>query len=952
MTAVDQAGLSGSASFSEVVSDAPLTAGALTPPAATEGQPFSGTVFHFTDADPSATASDYTATITWGDGAVSTVTSTATADGQIVANTTTGGFDVIGNHTYAEEASGLQFSVSVADHPVAPAYHFNGFETAGSQDDWYGPDGTLGSNVSVVGTATGLLPTAPASGSNFAVLTNLDDGYQGGYGDAGFTVLGGSDATYHGTFQQSIDIYINTAWAKPASGDEAFWLDMAPYTFQGANYGGEHNFRFQVDGSGSIGVTVDSGAAPIATITTSGWYTFQMVYYKAPSPTDPALTDANILDSNGRLVGSDVALPATSPGGPLDSADLRGHDYIWLTLWQNGFAGDQLAIDNLSTSPVTAADATTSVGDAALTAVSLTPPTATEGAPVGPVTVFHFTDADPAGVPGDYLATVQTGDATLTSAADPANVQIVPDTVNGGFNVQLSYTYAEEFSGHTFSVTVSDLGGAAPVSMSNASFGVADATLAVTALGFGAVPGHAFSNVPVATFTDPGGAELTGGQPTAGSCSATINWGDGTATSAGTITYANGVSTVAGGHTYASSGTYSPQVTVTHEALPAVTVTGTAIVSSTVWVDDNWSDAAHPGNPQSGDTVTAPAGETSPGAAALIYGVNAFSSIQSGVNADPSGGTVYVLPGTYTELVTLSNPVTLEAAAVQIPQGASTVTAPASGSYAAIISVNAANVTVDGLNIVVDQPYASAGVAAVSGASGSNVFDGLQVLNNTITSMGTTPWGHGLANPFGSAYSVGIAALANGGSNIANVNIQGNQVLAGSGGAFPGGVSAFMRGIWVNQAQGTVGGALGNNVTGYVQDALVAFARGATTVQNNTFNWAGVTITEPNAGAPVAVTSNAFASVAAPDDALLLIKHDYNATSPVSIRGNTFAVPSSSIGVLSTDSIGVSVTGNNVFAPAAGATNTVDVAVDTFIPSSSQPAPYHLQLDQHYRQRL
>src|SRR2546427_382135 len=37
-----------------------LTAGAFTPPVATEGQAFSNvTVFHFTDADPNGTASDY-----------------------------------------------------------------------------------------------------------------------------------------------------------------------------------------------------------------------------------------------------------------------------------------------------------------------------------------------------------------------------------------------------------------------------------------------------------------------------------------------------------------------------------------------------------------------------------------------------------------------------------------------------------------------------------------------------------------------------------------------------------------------------------------------------------------------------------------------------------------------------------------------------------------------------
>ena len=49
----------------------------------------------------------------------------------------------------------------------------------------------------------------------------------------------------------------------------------------------------------------------------------------------------------------------------------------------------------------------------------------------------------------------------------------------------------------------------------------------------------------VATFTDPGGAEPLGDY------SALIDWGDGTAPSAGTITFAGGIYTVQGSHTFA-----------------------------------------------------------------------------------------------------------------------------------------------------------------------------------------------------------------------------------------------------------------------------------------------------------------------------------------------------------------------------------------------------------------
>src|SRR5262249_15211688 len=103
----------GQATFQVSVASAPLTAGALTPPAAVEGQPISGAVlFHFIDADPNAGPEDYTATVSWGDG---TVESSAVSANVAVVASASGGFDVVGSHTYAEALSGKTFSVSVSD---------------------------------------------------------------------------------------------------------------------------------------------------------------------------------------------------------------------------------------------------------------------------------------------------------------------------------------------------------------------------------------------------------------------------------------------------------------------------------------------------------------------------------------------------------------------------------------------------------------------------------------------------------------------------------------------------------------------------------------------------------------------------------------------------------------------------------------------------------------------
>ncbi|MBV9197173.1 MAG: PKD domain-containing protein [Solirubrobacterales bacterium] len=91
------------ASFSITATDAPLSA---TPIAvtATEGTAFTGPVATFTDADSAGTTSDYSATISWGDGSVSAGTVSAVS----------GGFAVTGTHTYSP-AGTYQTTVSVAD---------------------------------------------------------------------------------------------------------------------------------------------------------------------------------------------------------------------------------------------------------------------------------------------------------------------------------------------------------------------------------------------------------------------------------------------------------------------------------------------------------------------------------------------------------------------------------------------------------------------------------------------------------------------------------------------------------------------------------------------------------------------------------------------------------------------------------------------------------------------
>lgn len=100
MTATDNFGASASGNGSASAADASLTAQGKTIYGA-KGVNFTKAVATFTDADPGGIASDYTATIHWGDGTTST-------------GTISGHFTVTGSHTYASTGT-RTISVTIND---------------------------------------------------------------------------------------------------------------------------------------------------------------------------------------------------------------------------------------------------------------------------------------------------------------------------------------------------------------------------------------------------------------------------------------------------------------------------------------------------------------------------------------------------------------------------------------------------------------------------------------------------------------------------------------------------------------------------------------------------------------------------------------------------------------------------------------------------------------------
>jgi hypothetical protein len=257
------------------------------------------------------------------------------------------------------------------------------------------------------------------------------------------------------------------------------------------------------------------------------------------------------------------------------------------------------------------------------------------------VVIFHFSDADPAGTASDYQAVVTLGDGnsvTLTSTAS-SNGQIVAHT-GGGFDVQLSHTYAEELSGKTFSVQVTDAGGAA-TSASTSTFSVADASLGASSTALTAMQGIPFSN-QVATFND---SNPVG---TLSDFTATITWGDGSTPSAGAISQPGGVGTtfdVQGSHTYAAGGVFTVTVNIVDTGGKTAATSFTMTVASIV-VLNSTAHGALTANNSANITVSG----------AVVVDSSASDALTIGGTAQINAGKILVVGGVSRSGTPVLNP--------------------------------------------------------------------------------------------------------------------------------------------------------------------------------------------------------------------------------------------------------------------------------------------------------
>lgn len=213
-------------------------------------------------------------------------------------------------------------------------------------------------------------------------------------------------------------------------------------------------------------------------------------------------------------------------------------------------------VGNVQPTP-TAAQATTEATNLIASPATVT---ATEGVLFsGEVATVTDANASPA------LAATVTWDDGTTSLGTVTG----PDA-NGVYTVSASHTFAEETSGTTLTVAVSDGSGATATATCTAT--VSDAPLTGGAVTIAPAEGATFTGA-VATFTD------TDPNGIISDYTATIGWGDG-ATTSGTVTTAvSGGFAIVGSHAYAEEGTQSVTVTVADAGGSTTTAISTAHVA-------------------------------------------------------------------------------------------------------------------------------------------------------------------------------------------------------------------------------------------------------------------------------------------------------------------------------------------------------------------------------------
>jgi hypothetical protein len=411
----------------------------------------------------------------------------------------------------------------------------------------------------------------------------------------------------------------------------------------------------------------------------------------------------------------------------------------------------------------------------------IAPPVLHAGKPFNS-TIFRFTDSDPQATASDYTAVVTLGDGNSVTLASSgvvtgpagASGKIIADP-NGGFDVQLSYTYAESLSNRTFAVQVTELGGAS-TSASDSTFNVAPTVPTATTVSE-SQPSVTYGT-PV-TFTATVAAQTGSTAPTAGS----VDFYDSTAScdlgtgnleiSSGTTsvwTLTTGVkafnattgdtitATYTPGPGFASSGGAISQVvtplpitvtaatntktydgTTSAAAVPAIT-SGSLVAGDIAAFIESYTTAAA----GMGMTLT-PAGSVSDGNGGNNYTVSFVASAMGAITPKPLTATITADSKTYDGTTTAVTHATLGGGVigsdqVSLVDGAGTFASRNAGTWTvtdtglSLSGADAGNYTVNGTATATAS--ITPGAITVAAVSGEKVYDGTTVATAIPTITG------------------------------------------------------------------------------------------------------------------------------------------------------------------------------------------------------------------------
>ena len=435
------------ASFAGTVSvaDAGLTAGAVSPPtgAVVGTATASKVLFHFSDANPLASAGDFTATIAWGDGSTSTVSNVADSDGcqimEHIAGEESQGFDVIGSYTYGETLSAAPFSVEVSDSDGASV-------TSGAA--------TVTVSASPLQAGTLTPPTAAVAGTATSSQTLLyfTDG------DSTQTIADFTAAITWGDGATSTATSVGGGIVASGSGYDV----VGSHIYAEPMSGGD----FEVDVADADGhTTAHEGTVNVADAAlTAGNATPQTTLVYAGRPTNSSHTLFTFNDANTLAVAGDFTATITWGDGTTSTgtvvADGSGafsvtgpHTYgSAATIASGAFGVSVTDSAGTSTSATYASSFAVATPELSGTANALS---GTAGTAITDQVLLSFSDgnASPAPVTADITATIDWGDGSQTTGVTSTSSGCYIVKVGAhSFEVVGSHTYAEALSGGTYEV--------------------------------------------------------------------------------------------------------------------------------------------------------------------------------------------------------------------------------------------------------------------------------------------------------------------------------------------------------------------------------------------------------------------------------------------------------------------------------------------------------------------